>query len=146
MANLSFAEILEDLDRLHEMVCKALPDEGVDREDVAQRLQLFFSLNDRRFRLEGLADRFRGELTEDLKQALEQQETQRGKHTLYSIAARHHRVEPYEADWKGKDCQSVRVTLPQNKGSDKQFWTRLGVVKSSDHLLFSTEDVIEHYR
>lgn len=69
----------------------------------------------------------------------------KGRHTLYALTARHHRVEPYEADWVGNDCQSVRVTVPQSADPDASFITYLGVVKASDHLVFSVDEVVQCY-
>lgn len=69
-----------------------------------------------------------------------------GQHQLYSISARHHRVQPYETDWKGNDCQPARVTLPQAPSGAWGIWTALGVVKPSDHLLFSIKQVSVLYQ
>lgn len=95
--------------------------------------------------MDATSDLVREQLTDELKETLALQEAQLGRHTLYSITARHHRVEPYETDWRGKQCQSVRVTLPEKKGARDKIWTRLGVVKSEDHLLFSAQEVVERY-
>ncbi|MCA9685185.1 MAG: hypothetical protein KC457_23590, partial [Myxococcales bacterium] len=66
-------------------------------------------------------------------------------HTVYAIAARHHRVEPYEADWVGRECQAVRVSLPRSIADAEPIDTCLGVVKSADHLIFSVDQVQDSY-
>lgn len=67
-----------------------------------------------------------------------------GKHTIYALTVRHQRTKPFEADWVGH-CQSVRVTLPQTKDQAEAIWTHLGVVKPTDHLLFSVEEIVAGY-
>ena len=73
------------------------------------------------------------------------QEAARGRHTIYAITARHNRTKPFNSDWVGH-CQSVRVTLPQTRDEAEPIWTHLGVVKASDHLVFSVEEIVAGYR
>ena len=145
MKSPTLKELLTDPEQLQQLLSRVLPDESVNREDVERRLALFSHLEDPRFRMDATSDLVREQLTDELKEKLALQEAQLGRHTLYSITARHHRVEPYETDWRGKQCQSVRVTLPEKKGARDKIWTRLGVVKSGDHLLFSAQEVVERY-
>ncbi len=146
MSTKTIQELLADSSLLHELLRKALPDDTIDRADVERRLGLLWKLDDRRLGLERLGKQVHGELSAQQQEALAKQQSQVGKHTIYSIVARHHRVEPYEADWKGKDCQSVRVTLPQSKDPTDKIWTHLGVVKASDHLLFSIDEAVERHQ
>lgn len=146
MSSKIIRELLADSSLLHALMRKALPDDTIDRADIERRLELLWRLDDPRLGLERLAKQVHGELSSEHQEALAKQQSLVGEHTIYSIVARHHRVEPYEADWKGKGCQSVRVTLPQSKDSAQDIWTHVGVVKPGDHLLFSIDETVAHYQ
>lgn len=143
---MTIKELLADPSLVHDLLSRALPDETVDRADVARRLELLLKLDPPRLRLDRHGAQTGGELTHEHLQAQARQEAERGTHTIYSIDARHHRVEPFEANWEGKNCQSVRVSLPEAEDPDAEIWTYLGVVKAKDHKLFSIEEVVRDYQ
>lgn len=148
MADPQLVSLLADPKRVTELLAKTLPDDKVTVEDVAARLSLLRELDDPRLELESILRELEHTPRADIEaqvaaEALQQ--AAKGQHTLYAITARHHRIEPYAADWYGKDCQQVRVTLPATLAEAEPIWTHLGVVKASDHLLFSVADVVAAY-
>lgn len=82
-------------------------------------------------------------LSESAKLALEKQKNAPA-HTMYAIEAGHHRNQPFQSEFI-EQCQAVRVTLPATDQGEHPIWTRLGVVRSSDHLLFSIEGFCAAY-
>lgn len=67
------------------------------------------------------------------------------KYTLYKLAASHSRREPITAKFTG-ECQAVRVSLPATPvDRDAYVGTFFGKVEAGDHLLFSIQQVREHY-
>ncbi len=83
------------------------------------------------------------ELAQSAARALEEQQNAPA-HTMYTIEAGHHRDQPYPSKFI-EECQVVRVTLPPTDQEEHAIWTRLGVVKAQDHLLFSVEGFCTAY-
>jgi hypothetical protein len=148
MADPLLKDLLANPERLAEFLAKTLPDDAVTAANIADRLNLLHELDDDRLDLRDLlAGLEHTPLRQDERIAANEalQLAAAGQYKIYAIDARHHRVEPYEADWHGGDCQQVRVTLPQAPNQAKWIWTELGVVKPSDHLLFSVRQVASVY-
>lgn len=163
-------QLLDDPDELAKLVAKLLPDSRFDpdepgelRERVEKLLQArppkFGGLLERLGEDEAERKARRAERKAEREERRAKREQRRGEppplvrqrqlegeHTLYLTRARHHRVAPYEADWTGDECQSVRVTLPQSPDAEAEIWTYLGVVKASDHLIFSVDEVVDAYQ
>ena len=153
-------DLLDDRERLAELVAKLLPDSKFDPSDLDEleaRVRKLLEAKPPKFGsiVDGFEQR-RAERKQRREERRERRESgeapehaeqlsARGEHTLYQTQARHHRVEPYEADWVGNDCQSVRVSVPQSYDEDARIWTYLGVVKASDHLIFSIDQVVDTY-
>lgn len=145
MAQELLEALLSDPERVADLLARTLPDDSVTLEEVVARLSKLIDLQDPRLELDELREIIAGEPLANVGEEAKLQEEAKGEHTLYSISARHHRVEPYEADWHGKNCQQVRVTLPRTPAEARPIWTYLGVVKSADHLIFSVDQVIQTY-
>lgn len=149
MPNPLLKDLLSNPKKLAEVLAKTLPDQAVTTADIAARLNLLHEVDDPRLDLRELLkdiDYTPRSADERLRAYEALQVGAVGQHQLYSISARHHRVQPFEADWKGNDCQQVRVTLPQAPSEAASIWTALGVVKPSDHLLFSVKQVSVVYQ
>lgn len=125
-------ELLDDVDRLQRVFQRAFPGAQPDSEDVRARRD--------KLRAEHGDAAEAGE-----REAAALQEDARGKHTLYTVTARHHRIKPFVADWVGR-TQAVRVTIPQRRAEAEPIWTHLGVVKAADHLMFSVEELVAGYQ
>ncbi|MCA9700046.1 MAG: DUF1365 family protein, partial [Myxococcales bacterium] len=68
------------------------------------------------------------------------------KYTLYKLAASHSRTRPITSKFTG-ECTAVRVTLPDKPVSkDRYIGTFFGKVEAGDHLLFSVQEVAQHYK
>ena len=146
MADELLKALLSDPKRVAALLSRTLPDDQVSVADVAARLAKLAQIDDPRLELdEQLRAQLQAHGDQDRSEQAKLQEAARGQHTLYSLSARHHRIEPYEADWCGKDCQQVRVTLPQTLDEAEPIWTYLGVVKAADHLLFSVDEMVQLY-
>lgn len=69
----------------------------------------------------------------------------KGLHPIYKLAAAHTRSKPIRSAFTGA-CQAVRVRLPARKPAANAFiGTWVGTVEAGDHLLFSVEEVAQHY-
>jgi hypothetical protein len=67
------------------------------------------------------------------------------KYPLYKLAAVHSRREPITSKFTG-ECQAVRVRLPATPvAKDSYVGTFFGKVEAGDHLLFSIQQVRDHY-
>lgn len=67
------------------------------------------------------------------------------EYPLYKLAAVHSRREPITSKFTG-ECQAVRVKLPATPvDKDSYVGTFFGKVEAGDHLLFSIQQVREHY-
>lgn len=128
-------DIEDDFDKVKKILRRAFPEDATD-EDVAARLDKL-----RRTQAEPGIERLINEVE---KEGERLQTALRGRHTLYEITVRHDRTKPFESDWVGH-CQAVRVTLPERPDEAEPIWTHLGVVKASDHLAFSVQEIREGY-
>jgi hypothetical protein len=135
-------DLFNDVSKVSRLLRRAFPGTAISEDDVRARRDKF-----RRAEVEPGLERARGRdtgPTEAEREAARRQEEARGEHTVYSVTARHHRSKPFESDWVGH-CQSVRVSLPRARSEAAPIWTHLGVVKPTDHLLFSIEELVEGY-
>jgi hypothetical protein len=135
-------DLFDDLGKLRQVFDRAFPGPGLDERELE-------ALRDKLRRAEpqpGL-ERLHRETarpTDEERAADELQAAASGKHTIYAVTARHQRSKPFTSDWVGH-CQSVRVTLPARASGAEPIWTHLGVVKPSDHLAFSIEEIVAGY-
>lgn len=136
-------ELFDDIDKVRRVLQRAFPGTAPTEEDTRARRDRF-----RRAEVEPGLERAHaddeGPAPEE-REAAQLQEAARGKHTLYAVSARHHRVKPFESDWVGH-TQAVRVTIPRTRAEAEPIWTYLGVVKADDHLMFSIDEVAAGYR
>lgn len=135
-------DLFNDIDKVRRLLQRAFPgtqpseDEVRARRDKLRRADVGPGLE--RIHQDG-AEPNDAELA-----AADRQESARGKHTIYTVTARHNRVKPFASDWVGH-TQSVRVTLPPTLTAAAPIWTHLGVVKADDHLMFSIAEVVSGY-
>ncbi|NVB41899.1 hypothetical protein G6O69_28975 [Pseudenhygromyxa sp. WMMC2535] len=134
--------LFDDVERVKKMLDRAFPGSSPAEEEVRARRDKL-----RRAQVEPGLERVHTnalEAPEHEKEAALIQEEARGKHTLYAITARHHRLKPFDTDWTGR-CQAVRVSLPATPENAEPIWTYLGVVKQTDHLAFSVQEIADGY-
>jgi hypothetical protein len=132
-------ELFRDKAKLFDLVTTAFPEAGIDQgifEAILHNAKASDKAEMRHFWPIG-------EQSDEAKRNQAAQDNCESR-TLYSLTTTHTRVQPFESAFV-EVCQSVRVTLPQSRANAKDTWTHLGLVKASDHKMFSVDEMREHY-